>query len=378
MVEEREQIAERIRSARKRLGLTQMDVARRAGIAAHQTISQIETGRRDVKAWELAKLARALETSLADLLGSVERRAPATIRWREPPGNRREEVEARFLRRCEEYATVEALSGVEPSTDLPRYEPDRSSVSYADVSDLAAEVAKWLDLGSKPATSLTKALEEEHGVKIWYEDLRDGGSAASALDGFGAAMLINRNEAPWRRNFDCAHELFHLVTWRSLPYRASSKGRRDADQLENWANAFASALLLPADELLPILDRRADGRGIAYGSLIEVARRFDVSSAALVWRLVNLGRVKRSEAKRVLADPKFGRLDRASMVGKWWEPPPLPQRFVRLAFLAFERGRLSRARLAELLETSLLDLPSTLRDYGFDELEDYEAELALA
>jgi len=42
------------------------------------------------------------------------------------------------------------------------------------------------------------------------------GSAASAIGPFGPAILMNSKEAPWRRNYNFAHELFHLITWESL------------------------------------------------------------------------------------------------------------------------------------------------------------------
>jgi len=50
-------LAQRVREARKRAGLTQEQLAEAAGFSAHQMVSQIEKGERDVKAWELANLA---------------------------------------------------------------------------------------------------------------------------------------------------------------------------------------------------------------------------------------------------------------------------------------------------------------------------------
>jgi hypothetical protein len=54
------------------------------------------------------------------------------------------------------------------------------------------------------------------------------------------------------------------------------------------------------------------------------------------------------------------------MLANWRQPAPLPERYVRLAFLAYQREKLSRARLAQLLGTSLIDLSATLREYGFE------------
>ena len=55
-----------------------------------------------------------------------------------------------------------------------------------------------------------------------------------------------------------------------------------------------------------------------------------------------------------------------------------PERFVKLAFVAYKKGRLSKAKLAEMLDTSLIDLPKTLQEYGHKDREGYDAEVRVA
>ena len=56
-----------LRDARKRLGLTQEDVAERSGV--HPTeVSRIEAGKRDPRISTLLRLARALEVRPGELL----------------------------------------------------------------------------------------------------------------------------------------------------------------------------------------------------------------------------------------------------------------------------------------------------------------------
>jgi transcriptional regulator with XRE-family HTH domain len=45
-------LGERVRAARSRLGLSQEQLAERAGFAHHQIVSQIELGQREIKAVE--------------------------------------------------------------------------------------------------------------------------------------------------------------------------------------------------------------------------------------------------------------------------------------------------------------------------------------
>ena len=49
------QLASRIRERREALKLTEKALAERAGFQQYQTISYIEKGDREVKAWELAR-----------------------------------------------------------------------------------------------------------------------------------------------------------------------------------------------------------------------------------------------------------------------------------------------------------------------------------
>ena len=181
---------------------------------------------------------------------------------------------------------------------------------------------------------------------------------------------MNTTEAPWRRNFSFGHELFHLITWDSP--------NCSEPVVHKLANAFASSLLLPSDVVTPEFERRLTPRGISLADLITLAREFEVSTEALLWRLVNLRLLDHDVVERVLTNDDFRNVDRTSMASSWWSPPPLPERFVRLAFLAYKKGKLSKAVLADYLGASLIDLKTRLLEYGLDETADYDASVPVA
>ena len=94
-------IAAAIRARREALGLSQQDLAEAVGFGSHQIVSDLERGRRDVKAWELAKIADVLHTRLPALMG-LELGGPAASRvfWRVgAPTADRPKHEARLLER---------------------------------------------------------------------------------------------------------------------------------------------------------------------------------------------------------------------------------------------------------------------------------------
>ena len=371
----RETLAQRIQKARERLGLTQQELAVQAGFSVHQIISQIERCERDIKAWELANLAKALRIEVADLLrATAEPKALPAVLWREFP-KEAQIKEADFLKRCQQYNEVEKLCGIEEEYDFPQKQVDLGRMTFEDAMKLALHVSREFNLGSRPALALENTLQDRFRVKVWYQDLGDEGSAASTYGDFGPAILMNSKEAPWRRNYNFAHEVFHLITWSSIPAERLRQDQKLWEYTEKLANVFASNFLLPGEEILLAFNERIKDGKISYLDLVGLARKFDVSTNALLYRLLNLKRLNQRTIDLLKNDATFKALDRGTMVGKWWIPPPIPERFVRLSFLAYQKGKLSRMKLAEYLNTSLIDLTDTLCQYGLNDRADYETEI---
>jgi Zn-dependent peptidase ImmA (M78 family)/DNA-binding XRE family transcriptional regulator len=376
MDSQRKFLGKRIQELRKRAGLTQEDLARKASFPAHQIVSQIEKGERDLKAWELDRISRALRVKLSDILSSNKIKSLPAVLWRKAPESQQKELESEFLQRCERYHQLEQRIGPRSFESLPKItDVDPDSLDFPEVTSFADQVRNQLNLGSRPATSLVKVLEETYGVKIFYRDLGKEGSAASSIGDFGIGILMNASEAPWRRNYNFAHELFHILTWDVIPPALLHSGSIQAKKIEALANSFASNLLVPADSIVSEFDKRVKGGKIAYSALIEIAREFDVSSEALLWRLKILRRLKSKTVEDLIKDSKFHELDKATMKERWWHPTCLPERYVRLAFFAYQKGFMTRTLIAEYLETSLFDLSDLLMEYGLDEKENYEAEV---
>ncbi|MBW1979548.1 MAG: ImmA/IrrE family metallo-endopeptidase [Deltaproteobacteria bacterium] len=364
-------LGQRIATRRKKLKVTQEELAQKVGVKHPQIISQIERGEREVKAWELAKLAKALFIDVADLLAKGDLAVDQPVLWRVLPSKDREIKEALFLKHCKEYALLEDLSGSTRPRHFPQRPADPKSIDFRNVPKLADDIRREFGLGERPATSLEKTLEDQYGVKIWYDDLEEG-SAASTIGDFGPAILMNRREAPWRRNYNFAHELFHLMTWTSIPPIQLQEDNTLWEKIEKIANAFASCLLLPADSVTAQVQEHAKENQIEYSDLIGIAREFGVSTEALLYRLLSLRLISKDTVDSILSDTQFRKMDRTTMSASWWDPPALPERFVRLAFVAYQKSRLSRARLAQLLETTLSGVTEILLGYDLNEREVHE------
>lgn len=373
MTDIKKNLGEKIRIARERMGMSQKLLAEKMGFPAHQIISHIETGIRDIKAWELSQMAGILNVDITDLLSFSKTENKSIILWRDEPDNGKEEKEVFFQKKCREYYQLENAASVNKYAELPSYKIDINTFDYNKVNELARKVTKELDLGQKPALSLEKVLEDQYGVKIWYDDLGEKGSAASTWDSFGPAILMNSRQAPWRRNYNLAHELFHLVIWKSVPPNIFINNLTLFNRFEKFANSFASSVLMPAESILSELDKYVKNNSIEDVDLVNIARDFDVSTDALLFRLCNLGKIKKQDRDMIKSDPEFIRIDTSTMHEKWKyrNPTDLPERFVKLGFIAYRKGNVSRARLAEYFNTSLFDLKNKFLEYGFNEDENY-------
>jgi len=374
----RQQLGQKIREMRERLGFSQQDLATQAGFSAHQIISAIEKGERDVKTWELVSLARVLKLSTIELLSQADLPAVPQVLWRKIPQQDQQIKEAEFLKHCQDYFDLEQLCCLPAFPEFPPKKFDLETHDYSDVEQLALHVLKEFDLGSRPSDTLEGVLENNYRVKIWYTDLGEDGSSASTIGSFGPAILMNRREAPWRRNYNFAHELFHLLTWYSIPAEWQQNKPELWTKIEKLANAFASYLLLPAEQATFAAQKCFKDNNIDHIDLVKIARGFSVSTEALLYRLLNSRLLSKKTVKEVLNDPKFRNIDRLSMSEHWKDSPAIPERYVLLAFTAYKKGKISRTRLAQHLETSLTNLTNFLLEYGLDDRQDYETKVRAA
>ena len=372
-----EALGERIRLLRERRGMTQQELAERAGFSAHQIVSQIERGQRELKASELFRIARVLHVDLESLGGAVPSGVPVVL-WRKRPEGDWGGSEPELVERCRRYRNVLTVIGDRPGHDLPKVEVDVAHLDCGVAEKAAQDFARRIGPCSDLASSLAEILEAQFGVQVWFVDMGEqGGSAACSIGDFGAAVFVNSLDPPWRRNFDLAHEVFHLLTWDSLGPEVVSTDDTVWRRCERLADTFAANLLLPADAVSIEVDHRRGDKGeIAWMDLIDIARRFGVSTEALLWRLKSLRRISEAQVLELKEDESFKRLDRAARRGSWWRPAPLPERFVRTAFMAHSKGYLSRLRLAEYLETNLAGLSDVLAEYGLWGTDDYQKALA--
>ncbi len=358
-------IGARLKALREKRKLSQDDLARLLGFKDRQTVSAIETGARRVTAGELVLAMEHLNAPLEYFTDPFRLAGEGRFSWRQTG------VGAERLNEYEQnagrwIATFRALAPkVGRETPLMRRALGLTRNSRFEDAMLAGErfVAEF-DIGDTPATGLAEVMERQLGILVLMVDAPDGISGAACRLPELDAVLIARREIAGRRHFDLAHELFHILTWDAMPPEHSEAARETGgNRIEQLANSFAAAVLMPA----AALERCGEWKSLDEEKLIAqlntMADNLHVTSSALRWRLVALGQLKPSAAHSL---PDAALRNNGREMAKSVMPSLYSKPFVEVLVLAISDGLVSVRRAAGLLDIAVEDLTELFAAYDFE------------
>lgn len=358
----KELIYRRLKAAREMVGLTQAELSEKLGFKDRQTLAAIEAGQRKVSAEELLRAVQVLGLDLEYFTDSFRLAGEGRFSWRiqkDTPNTLLKEFEEKAGRWIATWRRLGELQGEKPSALQPTLAlSERSSFEQAQA---AAEslVEEW-KLGDVPASALEAAIHNL-GTLILYVDAPPFISGAACQVPGANAILINRKEPEGRRHYDLAHELFHLLTWEQMPPEHTEtdtpRGTR-AKRIEQLADNFAAALLMPERMLLPRWRER--GEREIHEWLNSTAIDFLITAMALKWRLINLGWLTKADLPKI-NDAKL------TFNGRPQDQQPLPElfntEFVRRLHTGLSQGQLSVRRVAEILDLTIEALAVLFREH---------------
>ena len=349
----------RIKALREKAELSQEQMARLLGVGSHQIVSQIEAGDRRLKAEELLTIVQAFNVPLEVLTNPFLINGEGRFSWRQSnvPVKTLDAYELKAGEWIGAYRALRLENGERFPATQHRLGLDRSSTFEAAVA-AAEALAEELDLGDAPAERLAGVMEERLGILVLMVEAAPGVSGAACQIPELGAVLINRNEPRGRRSFDLAHELFHILTWTTMPPERLDGETPKNRRVEQLADNFAGALLAPSR----ILDQYGAAGEDLGPWLNETAGKLRMSAQALKFRMINSGRLSR-EAGLAVADNDLrfnGEPD-----AKASPPPPLFSRaFVQTLATGITRGAISVRRAARLVDLDVDDLRDLCEAHG--------------
>lgn len=172
-----------------------------------------------------------------------------------------------------------------PEHQLPRFSLDINVASEADAA--AAVRAKW-QMPKGPVRSVSNVLDAA-GVLVIPQFIE-----TSDMDGMGVLLtdlpplvFVNTNIPQDRLRFTLMHEIGHLVLHQSSSIREVSQ------EIEAEAHRFASAFLMPKQEIKPQL------RDLSISKLAQLKRHWRVSMSALLMRAKELGTITPADERQL-------------------------------------------------------------------------------
>jgi XRE family transcriptional regulator, fatty acid utilization regulator len=352
-------LARRVTVAREHAGLTQDKLSKRLGFKDRQTLAAIEAGQRKVVVDELLALIRVTGKDMEFFTDPFRLVGEAEFSYR-ASGVSDIEVD-QFEGKVGEWLALWRYLG-EKRGETPGPLHQRLAINerstFEEARYAGEQVAQKLKLGAIAAERLSEAIQTYFGILVLSVDMPEGVSGAAVQLTSGDAILINRQEAPGRRVFDLAHELFHILTWDAIPparVDRENPSSYKAKRTEQLADNFAGALLIPSEDI----SRRWKDRSHEVNVkdwFLNVSGHYGVSASALFWRMVALAIVKKEEAERALAP--------SSIKARHGAPPLFSRRFLERVIGGIEHGEVSVRRVLKLLDLDLEDFRSQCAAHG--------------
>ncbi len=375
-----------IQSLRKARNISQTELAKAIGLKSPRAISELESGKRELRGSEIRALCDKLECTLAELFGleadPLASTSGACLRGDDAKDEELVRIVRRALRHAKLLREIEEVLGRTPLTQLPLLDKSYPlSTTYESAREQAIELAGWMRnlIGEKggPVGNLEKALEA-HGV-VWATwDLPKGVSGLTLRCNGRPVIILESSEHEQRQRFTMSHELAHVLMDTSehavltRDYRETGKGRKSQTGIvEHRANHFAGAFLMPEAAIREFAEGRFNlSEPVKNEDISKLARHFQVSFQAVATRLAHLGfitwdryrEIKDSQLEMRNLQQMPGQLSEVLMV--WAAKLQSSPRMLELIIEALEKDLITFGRACELAMTDRESLEMFLAEYS--------------
>ncbi|MGD9897227.1 MAG: helix-turn-helix domain-containing protein [Candidatus Methylacidiphilaceae bacterium] len=362
----RVELGQRLRRSRESAGLSQSQAAKELGLP-RPAVSQIEAGKRGVESLELVRLARLYGRPASWFLepGSLANPLEAVADL-ESFSKADQDVLSRFVRFCEGYGWLEALLEISSASPLPDFgsagDPADEAEAVRQGEGVAEAERRRLGLGGICGEGII-GLFDRLGIRLSVPNLPTCRVRSAFLfhPQVGAAIFANAGCPKRWLPLILAEEYGHLLFDRRLggAIHGVSSGEEAAhlDLRSIRARRFASAFVLPAPDLRKALPLDPDvrpeaGHRLGIPDLLVSQQLFRCPAEALWERWEELGWVRPGRQERLGAVrlAEWGRRLRTRGKEERMRGHPYSSRFLRLVLEGCKKGKVTRERLATLLD----------------------------
>jgi len=307
--------ADLVRTGRQARGWSQTELSKRSGVSqAHQ--SKLENGLIEPTDEVVDRIANALNLPRSlffepDKVQGLPMSVHPMYRKRASVGQRSlERLEAELNIRLFHIRRLLKSADFQPELSMPKFDIEDFGGDAEPIAELVRRT--WL-VPMGPIKELV-GWAESAGCIVMHCDFAalsvDGVTASSP--GMPPCIFLNRNQPADRQRYSLGHELGHIVMHR-VPSPA----------MEDEANAFASALLMPARDIRPYLSGR-----LSIQKLAELKLVWRVSMQALLYRAKTVGAITANQSQylwRQISSMGYRRREPSELDFPVEEPGVLPE-----------------------------------------------------
>ncbi|NBI31246.1 helix-turn-helix domain-containing protein [Chengkuizengella marina] len=301
---------DRLRSARLYEGYTIEELAKKTSVSK-QAISQYENDNNDPSLETLMALMHTLDFPREYFYGEDEETRNVNTFFRSlftTSKKERKAQEEKLKRLTQIYQAINKYVKF-PKTNIPEITDDMIN----DIESLTMYLREYWSLGDEPISNMVYVLEKNGFIVTSLPTNTKKIDACSNLQVVKSeekciVVLGNDKRTAVRRQFDCTHELGHLVMHK-WALDMETVTREKYKVIEKQADQFASSFLLPKEAFLNDL---IYPNRIEY--YIELKKKWKVSIQAMIIRAYNLD---------VLSYNQYQYLMRQVGARKWRTEEPL-------------------------------------------------------
>ncbi|WP_459480452.1 helix-turn-helix domain-containing protein [Clostridium saccharoperbutylacetonicum] len=278
-------VPSKLKEARVARALSLAQLSKLIGISS-QAISQFEKGETKPSPQTLVKLIETLDFPInffcSNYNGYVEDELIYFRSNKNITKKLKDACKSRIAWVEKMYLLVESYFQL-PKLDLPKFEEfDVESIDNGKIEEITLKVRKYWGLDQSPIDNLIDILQSKGFV---ITKLKIGTKKIDAFsvwkNGVPYIFLGDDKESATRLRFDLAHELAHLLIHKYVDKEELEEDKELYNKIEEQANYFASAFLLPIEAF------NKEVISSSIDSFILLKKRWKVSISAMIKRCQN-------------------------------------------------------------------------------------------
>ena len=349
----------RIKQARVSRGLSMLDLSELIG-TSKQAVSQYELGKNEPSKLVLNRIANILKYDVSFFYKPipVNDKVSSPVFFRKKKSTKVKDVNAakvkiEIFREIHDYLSQFVDF---PQLNFPKINYDDDGIYAIDndtIEEYALDLRKLWGLGDNPIDSLISVVQK-NGIMVSKVNLK-----MDKLDAFSVwfdnkpfIFLGGNKETNARIRFDIAHELGHLLMHADYYTEDDITNKLVYDKLEDEANRFAGALLMPREKF------KRDIFSTSIDHFIQVKSKWKSSISSMIRRCDSLG---------ILSENQVKYLNNQMTIRAYWKQEPLD------TDTPVEKPFVHKQAINLLLENNIISGRQFVEDIGClpDELEQY-------